>query len=341
MAQVSDLSLRQLEYVVAVADTLGFHRAAERCHVSQPTLSAQVQHIEDVLGVRLFERDRRGVLVTSPGEDIVARARRILLDVADLIAAASRTRDPLAGRFRVGVIPTIAPYLLPDATPAIHADYPELELVFLEEKTVEVMRDLSMGALDLGLVALDAVGGEFDSAVVMDDPFVVALPFGHPLAQKKRILLSDLDGERALLLDDGHCFRDQALAICSQSGARETDLRATSLGTLVQMVSVGAGITLLPKLAVDVENRRGQLEVRPFAPPVPSRTIGLVWRPTSPWVDAFRTLAASLRQAVAPRLSREADAQVARPGKPEPRTAKPSPRHTRRSVESGGAKPKV
>ena len=297
MPNVSDLSLRQLEYVVAIADTLGFHRAAERCHVSQPTLSAQVQQVEEVLGVRVFERDRRGVLLTGAGEEIVARARRVLLEVADLIAAATRARDPLKGAYRVGVLPTIAPYLLPDVMPELHARYAELGLSFREEKTEDVRRELDEGKLDVGLVALEADLGALDSAVVMKDPFVVALPSGHRLAKKKRVAVDDLEDETVLLLDDGHCFRSQALALCSKAGAREADLRATSLGTLVQMVSSGAGVTLLPRLAVSVENRRGQIEVRPFVPPAPSRTIALVWRPSSPFADAFRSIADALRSA--------------------------------------------
>jgi LysR family hydrogen peroxide-inducible transcriptional activator len=299
MAQLNDLSLRQLEYAVAIADTRGFHRAAERCHVSQPTLSAQVQQLESVLGVRLFERDRRGVILTPAGADIVARARRVLVEVGDLLSAATLAGDPLAGTFRVGVIPTLAPYLLPEVIPAIHARYDRLRLILREERTDDVMSDLHEGKLDLGLVALEADLGARDAAVIVKDPFVVAMPPGHRLAEKKQVTLEDLERERVLLLDDGHCFRDQALAICARAGAKEADLRATSLGTLVQMVSIGEGITLLPKLAVAIENRRGQLAIRPFVDPAPSRTIALVWRTSSPFTDAFRTLADALRVAAA------------------------------------------
>jgi LysR family hydrogen peroxide-inducible transcriptional activator len=299
MAQVNDLSLRQLEYAVAIADTRGFHRAAERCHVSQPTLSSQVQQLESVLGVRLFERDRRGVILTPAGADIVARARRVLVEVGDLLSAATLASDPLAGAFRVGVIPTLAPYLLPEVIPALHARYERLRLILREERTDGVMRELHEGTLDLGLVALEADLGARDAAVIVKDPFVVALPPGHRLAEKNQVTLEDLESERVLLLDDGHCFRDQALALCARAGAKEADLRATSLGTLVQMVSIGGGITLLPKLAVAVENRRGQLAIRPFVDPAPSRTIALVWRTSSPFTDAFRLMADALRAAAA------------------------------------------
>jgi LysR family transcriptional regulator, hydrogen peroxide-inducible genes activator len=295
---INDLSLRQLQYVVAVADTLGFRRAAERCHVSQPTLSAQIQQVEGALGVKLFERDRRRVLLTAAGKDLVARARRVLLEAEDLVAAATRLRDPLSGTVRVGVIPTIAPYLLPEVIPAVHARYPKLRLVFLEEKTSAIVDDLAEGRLDLGLLALEADLGEHASAEIMRDPFVVAVPREHPLARKRTITAADLEEARVLLLDDGHCFRAQALAVCAKAGSHEAELRATSLATLAQMVSSGEGITLLPSIAVPVENRRGQLAIRPLAKPVPSRTIALVWRPRSPFGVAFEALASTLRTAV-------------------------------------------
>jgi len=296
-AAVHDLSIRQLQYVVAVADTLGFRKAAERCAVSQPTLSAQIQQLESVLGVLIFERDKRRVLVTAAGAEIVARARRVLVDAQDLVAAATRARDPFEGTFRVGVIPTIAPYYLPDVTEALASAYPKLRLVFREEKTEDTVRDLEEGTLDVGLVALEADLGELEHAEVFRDRFVLALPTGHPLAKKKRVPEDALAGTEVLLLEDGHCLRAQALAVCAQVGARETDLRATSLSTLVQMVSRSDGVTLLPELAVAVENRRGQLEIRPFTAPEPYRTIALVWRRGSPFAEAFEKTAATLRAA--------------------------------------------
>jgi LysR family transcriptional regulator, hydrogen peroxide-inducible genes activator len=293
-----DLSPRQLQYVVAVAETLGFHKAAERCHVSQPTLSAQVKQLEDVLGVQLFERDRRRVLLTAAGAVVVAHARRVLLAIDDMIAAAKQLIEPCSGTFRIGVIPTIAPYLLPDVVPAVRARYPKLQLVFREEKTDAVVADLREGRLDAGLLALEAEIGEWASGRIADDPFVVALPEGHRLARKKRVAASDLDDENVLLLDEGHCFRAQALSICNRAGAKESELRATSLSTLAQMVSSGSGITLLPQIAVAVENRRGQLEVRPFTSPAPHRTIALIWRPHSPFAETFRDLAEVFRSAL-------------------------------------------
>ncbi len=299
MVRVHDLSLRQLEYIVAVADTLGFHKAAAACHVSQPTLSAQVQLLESVLDVRLFERDRRRVLVTPAGAEIVERARRVLLETEDLIAAATRAQTPFAGTLRDGVTPTLAPYLLPEVTPAITKRYPELGLVFQEEKTADIVKSLAEGTLDAGLAALEAELGELAYAEVARDDFVVALPKDHPLAKKKQLTLDELENERVLLLDEGHCFREQALSLCAKAQADVASFRATSLATLAQMVSSGAGITLLPALAVPVENRRGQLEVRPFAKPVPRRTIVLVWRKSSPFGAAFEELAAVPARALA------------------------------------------
>src|ERR1700677_2528876 len=179
MPSLNDVSLRQLQYVVAVADTLGFHKAAVRCHASQPTLSAQVQQLESVLGVRIFERDRRRVLVTSAGADVVARARRAIVEVEGLIAAAAHLRDPFAGTVRIGVIPTVAPYLLPEVMPTVGLKYPKLALVFREERTAEIVRELALGTLDGGLLALEAEIGECAHAEIAKDNFVAALPKGR------------------------------------------------------------------------------------------------------------------------------------------------------------------
>lgn len=301
---VHDLSIRQLQYVVAIADTLGFHRAAEKCGVSQPTLSSQLSKLEELLGVQIFERDRRRVLVTSAGAPIVTRARQILIAVEDLIAIAARSADPFAGTLRVGVIPTVAPYLLPWITPAIAREWPALRLALVEEKTEDLLARLRSGDLDAGLLAVVDGMDDLERAVVLEDPFVAALPRTHPLSKKKQIGLSDLEGEAVLLLEDGHCLRNQALALCSRASARETDLRATSLATLVQMVSSGAGITLLPRIAVDVENRRGQLAIRPLSVQRgSSREICLAWRRAAPLGGALRELAKAMASAATPALA--------------------------------------
>ncbi len=296
MPSLNDISLRQLEYLVAVADLLGFRRAAERCHVSQPALSAQIQQLEDVLGVKLFERDKRRVMLTPAGEDLVARARKVLTEAGDILTAASRLTDPFSGPLQLGAIPTVAPYVLPEVVPALVKKYPRVQLRLREDKTSVLIRGLEEGRLDAALLALDVeLGMEVEHALIAEDPFVVAAPPGHPLQRKKQVQFQDLDEEDVMLLEDGHCFRGQALALCTRLGAREVDFRATSLTTLAQMVMSGNGLTLLPALAARLENRQGQLVVRPFAAPAPSRTIALVWRPGYPRADALRDIAGTLR----------------------------------------------
>jgi LysR family hydrogen peroxide-inducible transcriptional activator len=297
-----DLSIRQLQYAVAVADTLGFHRAAARCGVSQPTLSSQVQKLEEVLAVQLFERDRRRVLVTPAGEAVVAHARRVLVGLDDLLATAARTSDPFTGTLRIGVIPTVAPYLLPWLTPAVAAAWPRLRLALVEEKTGDMLASLRGGALDAGLLARVDGMDDLEDVTVLEDPFVAAVPRSHPLARKRTIALDELESEDVLLLEDGHCLRTQALALCQRAGAKETDLRATSLATLVQMVSAGAGVTLLPGVAVDVENRRGQLAIRPISGRPQGRTICLAWRRAAALAPALRELGAVMA-ASAPNLA--------------------------------------
>jgi LysR family transcriptional regulator, hydrogen peroxide-inducible genes activator len=294
---LQDFTLRQLEYVVAVADALGFRRAAERCHVSQPALSAQVRQVEEALGVQLFERDQRRVLLTPAGEQVVARARRVLVEAADLLALARGLAEPLSGPLRLGVIPTVAPYVLPEVVPALARAWPRLRLLIREETTEQVVRGLEEGRLEVGLLALEAELRGLESEVIAQDPFVLATPPDHPLAKRRSLRPDDLLGTQVLLLDDGHCFRRQALALCARGGAGEADFRATSLTTLAQMVASGAGVTLLPQLAVQAENRAGQLATVAFAQPAPFRTLALVWRPGYPGAPALRRLAATLREA--------------------------------------------
>ena len=291
-------TLRQLQYARAVADTLSFHKAAERCRVAQPSLSAQIAALERGLGVTLFERDRRKVLVTAAGRELLDRARRILLGADELSDAALRLSDPLSGMVRVGVIPTISPYLLPPVTPALHAAYPRLTIVWIEDKTPVLTAALSEGSLDAAVLALEAEVGDFEHAVIAKDPFVLAIATEHPLAKRKAPARpEELEGESVLLLDDGHCFRDQALAVCANAKARELEVRATSLPTLSQMVARGLGVTLLPRLAVATEAERAGLAIRPFAEPAPRRTIVLIWRRGSPWAATFRKVAATLAAA--------------------------------------------
>lgn len=293
-------SLRQLQYAVAVADARSFSEAAGRCRVSQPSLSAQIAQLEDALGTRLFERDRRRVLLTPAGERIVARARIVLRESDDLVDLAHRSTDPLASTIRIGVIPTLSPYLISCIRPALRRAYPELTLLWVEDKTEVLTGRLGDGELDGALLALEAEIGDVESAVIGYDPFVLAAPVGHSLMVRKGpAKVSELEHESVLLLDDGHCFRDQALAVCSGAKAQELEFRATSLPTLAQMVADGNGVTLLPRLAVATEATRAKLAVRPFAEPVPGRTIALVWRRRSPLASALQQIARTAGEAFA------------------------------------------
>jgi LysR family hydrogen peroxide-inducible transcriptional activator len=291
-------TLRQLQYLVAVADALSFRKAAERCHVSQPSLSAQIAQLEGALGVQLFERDRRRVLLTPVGTELVERARRLLVEVDALTETALRAGDPLSGTLRLGVIPTVSPYLLPAVAPMLRKRFPRLTVRWLEDKTEVLARELDRGGLDAALVALEAELGDVESAVLAEDPFFLVTPRDHPLGQKKgEASPAELRGQDVLLLDEGHCFRAQALALCSRARAHELEFRATSLPTLTQMIASGAGVSLLPALAVSTEAKRSELKVRPFAEPVPKRTLALVWRKRSPFTAALQEVAGTIKEA--------------------------------------------
>lgn len=291
-------SLRQLQYAVAVADSLNFNKAAEECHVSQPSLSEQISELERVLCVKLFERDRRQVLMTAAGRDLVERARAILRTADELVESARRCSDPLAGTLRIGVIPTISPYLLPDLTPAIRSAYPNLTVRWIEDKTNALVRHLNAGTLDAALLALEAEIGDVEREVIAKDRFVLVAAKGDALARNTApAKASELRDASVLLLDEEHCFGKQALAFCSTAKARDLEFRATSLSTIAHMVLGGAGVTLLPELSVSTEARFPGLCVRSFAEPAPCRTIGLVWRKRSTLAPALRQEAATVRRA--------------------------------------------
>src|SRR5207302_1294573 len=252
-----DLKLKDLRYLVAVADLRHFGRAAARCFVSQPTLSAQLKKLEQSLGLQLVERAPNDVSLTAAGEEIVARARRIIEASDEVVALARSQRDPLAGPLRLALLPTIGPYLLPRVAPAIRRALPRLELRLYEYQTAPMLERLRGGELDVGILALPVELDGLESHELYREAFVVALPERHPLAAHETLRVADLKGETLLLLEDGHCLRDQALEVCSRAGVREPqDFRATSLETLRQMVATGAGVTLLPELAVRGERSR-------------------------------------------------------------------------------------
>ncbi|HEY8508327.1 MAG TPA: LysR substrate-binding domain-containing protein [Steroidobacteraceae bacterium] len=280
---MSDLKLKDLRYLVALADERHFGRAAEKSHVSQPTLSAQLKKLEDYLGVQLIERQPKRVTLTEAGEQIVTRARRILEASEEVVTLARTYRDPLAGRLRVALLPTIGPYLLPMVAREIRKALPRLELQLYEYQTATMLEKLHAGELDLGVLALPVDLEGLEARTLYEEPFTVALPEQHRLAKRASIRTEDLRDETLLLLEDGHCLRDQALEVCSRIGVHEKqDFRATSLETLRQMVATGAGITLLPELASRgaYGNARGVV-IRPFVKPAPSRQIGAVWRKTT------------------------------------------------------------
>jgi LysR family hydrogen peroxide-inducible transcriptional activator len=280
---MADIKLKDLKYLVAVADTRHFGRAAERCFVSQPTLSAQLKKLEEYLGVQLVERHPKRVLLTPAGQQIVERARRVIEASDDIVAIAATHRDPLAGRLRVAFLPTIGPYLLPLIMPRLRKALPRLDLMLYEFQTGPMLEKLVAGELDLGVLALPVDLDGLQARPLYDEPFVVAMPQGHPLAKQQQIRIGDLSGETLLLLEDGHCLRDQALEVCSRLSVHErSDFRATSIETLRHMVASGSGITLLPELATRgaYANTKG-VTLRAFTKPAPVRTIGAVWRKSS------------------------------------------------------------
>src|SRR5262245_6128613 len=291
-------STRQLECLVAVADHGSFRKAAAALGISQPALSAQVQSAEDLLGVQVFERDRRSVLVTPAGEDVVGRAR-LALDAVDAVREAARRRaEPLVGPLRLGVIPTIAPYWLPALLPAVRKRFPKLELILREDQTARLLAQLSAGQIEVALLALP-VPGDVTTAAIARETFLLAAPRGAPVLVKRgKLSERDLEDQTVLLLEDGHCLRDQALAVCERGGAVESmEVRATSLPTLVQMVAGGLGVTLLPEAAAEaLVQPRGPVDLAAFGKP-PGRTIGLAWRTSSARLREFRLLAEVMSEA--------------------------------------------
>lgn len=273
------MNLRDLQYLVALAETRHFGQAALRCHVSQPTLSAQLRKLEEFLGVTLIERRPRRVGLTPAGEAVVERARRMLRDAQDIRALARASQDPLGGQLKLGLIPTLAPYLLPRVAPRITRALPKLQLMLHEFQTAPLVERVVQGDLDVAILALPADTKGLVTRSLFAEAFVVAMPEHHRLSGRKRLKPADLAGEKLLLLEEGHCLRDQALEVCERAGTEEQSFRATSLETLRQMVAAGLGITLLPRLASEgpFASARG-LVVRPFTPPVPSRDIGAAWR---------------------------------------------------------------
>ena len=294
------MNLRDLQYLVALADTGHFGEAAARCHVSQPTLSAQIRKLEEYLGVQLFERQPRRAILTDAGHAVLERARQVTQGAEDIRELARASRDPLGGKLRVGLIPTIAPYLLPRVSVRLRRQLPGLQLMLYEYQTAGLLEKLRAGELDLAILALPADTAGLQTRSLFAESFVVAMPRRHRLADRKRLKPADLEGQILLLLEEGHCLRDQALEVCGGVGAsEEQDFRATSLETLRQMVAAGLGVTLLPRLAAEgpIAAARGVV-FRPFAPPSPSRMVGAAWRDSSSRREAIDAVCDVLARAL-------------------------------------------
>ncbi len=298
---MTNISLRQLRYFDALAQSLHFGRAADQCAVTQPALSMQIQELEKELGIALIERTRAGTKLTPEGEKIARRGAAILASVRDLADYARHSGRILTGSLRLGVIPTIAPYILPKLLPRLRSAYPGLDLHLREAQTQYVLADLLGGRLDAALLSLPIDEPELEMLDLFDDAFVLALPADRPVPEQAAATPKLFEKERLLLLEEGHCLRDQALSFCSLQQVQNLDtFGTTSLSTLVQMVANGFGVTLLPAMSLETEARHGEIKLLAFAPPVPARKIGLAWRRSSPRRRDFTELGAMVARLAPP-----------------------------------------
>ncbi len=295
-------TLRQMQYLKLLSEHGSFSRAAEACYVTQPTLSAGIQELEKILGAPVVDRARSGVILTAAGQEAVRRATSILAQTEDLVQAARGAGQPLAGRFRLGVIPTVAPYLLPRALPMLRDQFPKLRLFLREDLTQRLIASLKAGSLDAALIALPYDMTGLDWAHVEHDELLAAAPANHPMAMQDKVDPASLDGQDVILLEDGHCLRDHALAACGLEPPKglgdEESFAATSLPTLVQMIGSGLGVSFLPAMAVQAglaEN--APVTVRPLATAQSSREIVVAWRAGSSRAAEGRLLAETLRAA--------------------------------------------
>lgn len=289
------MNIKDLKYFLAVAELKHFGQAAEQCFVSQPTLSGQIKKLEDELGVKLLERTNRRVLLTEMGEKIVHSVRYILSEIDTINEIAASSQDPLAGKFTLGAFPSIATYIFPKVVTGVRAVMPNIRLILIEEKTAILIEKLKYGNIDAALVALPVHDEFLVSRKLFDDPFYLAVPDDHELTQYETVDEKTLSKFNVLLLDEGHCLRDQALDVCRLNNITEDhDIRATGIETLRLMVKAGTGITFMPEIAMNVQEEG--ISYIPFTPPVPSRAIGLVWRKTSPRMEVIEILANFLTQ---------------------------------------------
>ncbi|MCM2678335.1 DNA-binding transcriptional regulator OxyR [Echinimonas agarilytica] len=294
------MNLRDLEYLSALYDERHFRKAAERCFVSQPTLSGQIRKLEDELNITLIERDTRNVMFTSAGESIVNRARRVLDEVKSLKDTAQSFRDPMSGDLRVGLIPTVAPYLLPKMMPALFSECPNIKWQLEEQQTNVLLNQLKEGQIDALILAWLPEMEGLGHISLYDEPLYLASASGHELMSRDCVELDELDGQMVLMLEDGHCLRDQAMGYCFSAGAKEDGtFRATSLETLRHMVATGRGVTLMPYLAIEQNTQASDmLSYRPFSDPQPAREIALVYRRGTSRIRTLQAIANVIKQSV-------------------------------------------
>ncbi len=287
------MNLRELEYLTAVDEEKNFNRAAERCFVSQPTLSGQLKKLELELGVKLIERNTRHVAMTDVGAEVSAQARKVLSEIKKIHEITQRYEDPMAGELNVGLIPTVAPYLLPEIIPQLKKQFPKLMLWLHEYQTHVLLDMLKKSVLDVLILALPVDTNEFEEITLFNEPFWLAAPANQSLSNKRIIDLNSLNEQEMLLLEEGHCLRGQALEVCFVAGARESRaFRATSLETLRYMVSEGLGMTLMPELAVPKKRlKTDPIQYIPFKKPEPNRMIGMLYRKESYRAETFKNMA--------------------------------------------------
>ena len=293
------VTLRQLRYLSALARHGHFGRAARACAVTQPALSMQIRELERTLGVAVVERRPGEVMLTDIGREIARRGEAVLAASRDLVDFARHRSGLLTGRLTLGVIPSLAPYLLPKILPALQSRFPELRLELRETQTRQLVEDIKNGALDAAILALPVGEPDIDGIRLFDDLFLLAVPASDPRPKAAKVAAADIDQSRLILLEDGHCLRDQALAFCATAPGRSssaTAFAASSLTTVIQMVANGYGVTLIPQIAADVEGRDERVKFLRLKNPEPGRSIGLVFRRTSPRKDDFAALGEVVRE---------------------------------------------
>jgi LysR family hydrogen peroxide-inducible transcriptional activator len=308
------VTLRQLRYLAALAEHRHFGRAADACAVTQPALSMQIRELERLLGVELVERRPGEVVLTELGLEVAQRGDRVLAGARDLVDFARHRGRVLSGRLHLGLIPTLAPYVLPKILPSLQRRYSDLRVELRETQTKTLVEELVRGSLDVIMLALPVHEADIETSRLFDDPFLLGVPADDPRPDTARVSAADIDQQQLILLEEGHCLRDQALAYCA--GARRDaamSLGATSLATVMQMVANGYGVTLVPRVAVDVEVRDERVKLLRFVEPGPGRTIGLAWRRSSPRKVDFIALGQLVMETLGTKEPRVAEARLAEP----------------------------